>query len=133
MTDLMVRDLTPRQIAANSLAHSNTNANHNVYLAQDPADLAAQAATLEALDSTKRPPLYSIPLSLKDCFDLRGYITTCGSRFYAEKLGIAQADSTVAARLRHDQTQVCVDHAGLGLEVTALDALCQVDFLGGRQ
>ncbi len=91
---------TPHQIAANSLAHSNTNANHNVYLAQNPADLAAQAATLEALDLAQRPPLYSIPISLKDCFDLRGYITTCGSRFYADHTLPATQDSWVAAQLK---------------------------------
>ncbi len=91
---------TPHQIAANSLAHSNTNANHNVYLAQNPADLAAQAASLEALDPAQRPALYSIPISLKDCFDLRGYITTCGSRFYADHTPPATQDSWVAAQLK---------------------------------
>jgi Asp-tRNA(Asn)/Glu-tRNA(Gln) amidotransferase A subunit family amidase len=39
-------------------------------------------------------------VAVKDCFDVAGYPTTCGSRFYAEKNGIARADSTVAARLR---------------------------------
>jgi Asp-tRNA(Asn)/Glu-tRNA(Gln) amidotransferase A subunit family amidase len=91
---------TPQQIAANSLAHSNTNANHNVYLAQSPADLLAQATTLEALDPAERPALYSIPISLKDCFDLRGYITTCGSRFYADHTPPATQDSWVAAQLK---------------------------------
>ena len=91
---------TPHQIAANSLAHSNTNANHNVYLAQSPADLLAQATTLEALNPADRPALYSIPISLKDCFDLRGYITTCGSRFYADHTAPASQDSWVAAQLK---------------------------------
>ena len=91
---------TPHQIAANSLAHSNTNANHNVYLAQNPADLNAQAATLEALNPAQRPPLYSIPISLKDCFDLRGYMTTCGSRFYADHTPPATQDSWVAVQLK---------------------------------
>ena len=91
---------TPHQIATNSLAHSNTNANHNVYLAQNPADLTAQAATLEALNPAQRPALYSIPISLKDCFDLRGYITTCGSRFYADHTPPATQDSWVAAQLK---------------------------------
>ena len=91
---------TPHQIAANSLAHSNTNANHNVYLAQNPADLEAQTKTLEALDTAQRPALYGIPISLKDCFDLRGYITTCGSRFYADHAKPATQDSWVAAQLK---------------------------------
>jgi aspartyl-tRNA(Asn)/glutamyl-tRNA(Gln) amidotransferase subunit A len=91
---------TPHEIAAASLAHSNTNANHNVYLAQSPADLLAQTTTLEALTPAQRPALYSIPISLKDCFDLRGYITTCGSRFYADHTPPATRDSWVAAQLK---------------------------------
>jgi aspartyl-tRNA(Asn)/glutamyl-tRNA(Gln) amidotransferase subunit A len=30
-----------------------------------------------------RPPLYGVPVSIKDCFDVAGTITSCGSRFYA--------------------------------------------------
>ena len=61
--------------------HSNTNANHNVYLAQSPADLLAQATTLEALNPARTPrPLQHPPSPSKTRFDLRGYITTCGSR-----------------------------------------------------
>ncbi len=91
---------TPQQIAAQSLAHSNTNANHNVYLAQSPTDLLAQTTILEGLNPAQRPALYSIPISLKDCFDLRGYITTCGSRFYADHTPAATQDSWVAAQLK---------------------------------
>ena len=43
---------------------------------------------------------YGLPVSLKDCFDLAGFPTTCGSRFYAEHNGIASQDSWVAERLR---------------------------------
>ena len=48
----------------------------------------------------QRPALFGVPVAVKDCFDVAGYPTTCGSRFYAEKNGIARTDSTVAARLR---------------------------------
>jgi aspartyl-tRNA(Asn)/glutamyl-tRNA(Gln) amidotransferase subunit A len=48
----------------------------------------------------EKPALYGLPVSLKDCLDLAGFVTTCGSRFYAEKNGVAGADSGVAARLR---------------------------------
>ena len=41
-----------------------------------------------------------MPVSLKDCFDLTGFPTTCGSRFYAAQNGVAKSDSWVAAKLR---------------------------------
>src|SRR5258706_14364736 len=37
---------------------------------------------------------------MKDCFDLEGFRTTAGTRFYAEKNEIAREDSAVAKRLR---------------------------------
>ncbi len=39
-------------------------------------------------------------MALKDCFDLAGFPTSSGSRFYARHLPPASADSWVAARLR---------------------------------
>ena len=39
-------------------------------------------------------------MAVKDCFDVFGYPTTCGSRFYAAQNGIAAEDSFVATRLR---------------------------------
>src|SRR5258708_4113302 len=36
----------------------------------------------------------------KDCFDLEGFRTTAGARFYADKNEIAREDSAVAKRLR---------------------------------
>jgi Asp-tRNA(Asn)/Glu-tRNA(Gln) amidotransferase A subunit family amidase len=89
-----------RDITADALSHSNTNASHNVYLAQNAADLAAQISLLEAIDISARPALYGVPISLKDCFNLRGFPTTCGSRFYADHNQPASYDSWLAARLR---------------------------------
>jgi Asp-tRNA(Asn)/Glu-tRNA(Gln) amidotransferase A subunit family amidase len=88
---------TPTSVAAQSLAHANTNASQNTYLWLHPADLRAQAAALELFP--QRPPLWSIPISLKDCFDLAGAPTTCGSRFYAQRPP-ADADSSLAASIR---------------------------------
>jgi Asp-tRNA(Asn)/Glu-tRNA(Gln) amidotransferase A subunit family amidase len=82
------------------LPHSSTNASHNTYLSQDPAWSRHEAASLKPADIATKP-LYGIPVSLKDCFDLAGFPTSCGSSFYRDYNGIATLDSTIAARLRH--------------------------------
>lgn len=93
--------ITPRTAVEQALARANSNAGHNVYLA-----LGAELALREADELPKRfpgaakPLLYGLPVSLKDCFDLEGFVTTAGSRFYAERNAPAREDSAVAARLR---------------------------------
>jgi Asp-tRNA(Asn)/Glu-tRNA(Gln) amidotransferase A subunit family amidase len=88
--------------AQEALARANSNASRNVYLALDRERLLAEAEALPSRfpDPAQRPLLFGVPIGVKDCFDVAGYPTTCGSHFYAEKNGIAAADSAVAARLR---------------------------------
>jgi len=95
-------DVDPVTVAHRALSQANSNAGHNVYLAQDPEWTRAEAATLlrRFPEKTARPLLYGMPVSLKDCFDLTGFPTTCGSRFYAAQNGVAKSDSWVAAKLR---------------------------------
>jgi aspartyl-tRNA(Asn)/glutamyl-tRNA(Gln) amidotransferase subunit A len=92
----------PALQAQEALARANTNAGRNVYLALDRERVLAEAEALPARfpDPAQRPPLFGVPIGIKDCFDVAGYPTTCGSHFYADKNGIAAADSAVAARLR---------------------------------
>ncbi len=89
-------------MAQEFLSRANSNAGRNVYLAMDKARVLAEAAALSEQFPTpgRRPGLFGVPVAVKDCFDVAGYPTTCGSRFYAERNGIAQLDSAVAARLR---------------------------------
>ena len=82
-----------------TLARANSNVGRNVYLAQDPDWSRKEARNLHRED-TVRKPLWGVPVALKDCFDLAGFATSCGSAFYRDDLGIAKADSAVAARLR---------------------------------
>jgi aspartyl-tRNA(Asn)/glutamyl-tRNA(Gln) amidotransferase subunit A len=89
----------PATILTAALAHSNSNASHNVYLAQDTAFSHSELAHLR-LEDIPHQPLWGVPVSLKDCFDLAGFPTTCGSTFYKQQNGIATTDSTIAARLR---------------------------------
>jgi Asp-tRNA(Asn)/Glu-tRNA(Gln) amidotransferase A subunit family amidase len=92
----------PALLAYAAFARANSNPGKNVYLAMDRDRTMAEAEALSTRfpDPERRPLLFGVPVAVKDCFDVAGYPTTCGSRFYAEKNGIAQADSYVAARLR---------------------------------
>jgi Asp-tRNA(Asn)/Glu-tRNA(Gln) amidotransferase A subunit family amidase len=98
---LAAGDDSPATLVQNALNRANSNSSHNVYI-----DLHAESAKREAailpnrFPTSPKPLLYGLPVSLKDCFDLEGFPTSCGSRFYAEKNGIAREDSAVAARLR---------------------------------
>jgi Asp-tRNA(Asn)/Glu-tRNA(Gln) amidotransferase A subunit family amidase len=92
--------VSPAVIAADVIAHANSNASQNTYLSFDPADLRAQAASLALVPAEDRPPLWSVPVALKDCFDLAGVRTTCGSRAYAEGRPVAANDSSIARTLR---------------------------------
>jgi aspartyl-tRNA(Asn)/glutamyl-tRNA(Gln) amidotransferase subunit A len=82
-----------------ALAHSNNNTARNTYLAQD-ADWSRKEARNLRREDIAAQPLWGIPISLKDCFDLTGFSTSCGSIFYREHHGIAAADSFIARRLR---------------------------------
>lgn len=84
-------------LARQALEKSNRNAGHNVYLSCDPDWTLAQARY--AANHT-RGSLRGLPVALKDCFDLAGFVTSCGSRYYADTNAAATADSWVAARLK---------------------------------
>ena len=104
LSPLQTASSTPEPVlqAKQALARANSNAGRNVFLAMDPERTLTEAETLTARFplAEQRPPLFGVPIAIKDCFDVAGYPTSCGSHFYAAKNGIAQADSTVAARLR---------------------------------
>jgi Asp-tRNA(Asn)/Glu-tRNA(Gln) amidotransferase A subunit family amidase len=92
----------PAVQAQEALARADSNAGRNVFLALDRERVLAEAEALTTRfpDPAQRPPLFGVPIGVKDCFDVAGYPTTCGSHFYASKNGIAATDSAVAARLR---------------------------------
>jgi aspartyl-tRNA(Asn)/glutamyl-tRNA(Gln) amidotransferase subunit A len=89
----------PLQQLDQALTRADSNAGHNVYLERSVAWSRAEAARLRRNEIVDKP-LWGIPISLKDCFDLQGFHTTCGSRFYRTEHGIATQDSTLAKRLR---------------------------------
>ncbi len=94
----------PLEVVEASLERANSNAGRNVYLSLDAARVRCEADQLAAhqkgRETSASQPLWGIPVSLKDCFDLEGYVTTCGSQFLGSSRTPATADSAVAARLR---------------------------------
>jgi aspartyl-tRNA(Asn)/glutamyl-tRNA(Gln) amidotransferase subunit A len=82
-----------------ALARANSNAGKNVYLAQDAEWSRAEARRLRREEIAVKP-LWGVPVSLKDCFDLAGFRTSCGAKFYQDRNGVAREDSAVATKLR---------------------------------
>ena len=91
---------SPKEVTSDALALANSNKGHNVYISLDPARVLKEAESLPSRFSGEKPALYGLPISLKDLFNLAGYVTSAGSMFYAEKNGVAREDSAVASRLR---------------------------------
>jgi len=99
--------LRPSQLAEESLRRANQNRGHNVYLWQDAQWTRGEAVRVEAAPRGEngafrdgRSPLWGLPVSIKDCFDLAGAPTTCGVEFYRGLNGIATHDSWLAQQLR---------------------------------
>jgi aspartyl-tRNA(Asn)/glutamyl-tRNA(Gln) amidotransferase subunit A len=88
-------------IAVRFAAKANSNASHNTYLDSYTTEALHRAEQLPRIfpETSSRPPLYGIPISIKDCFDMAGTVTTCGSRFYAQHNPAAPKNSWVAQRL----------------------------------
>jgi Asp-tRNA(Asn)/Glu-tRNA(Gln) amidotransferase A subunit family amidase len=84
----------PAEIA---ISHRNLSPGRNTYLATNDEDIRRQ---LDQLGSADHGPLTGIPVSIKDCFDVAGYSTSSGSRFYLERSGLCPTDSAVARQVR---------------------------------
>ena len=58
----------------------------------------AEQADRELAAGKDRGPLHGIPVAIKDLIDTRGVLTTCGSRYYAER--VPDEDAAAVKRLR---------------------------------
>ena len=99
--------LRPSDLAGTALANANHNAGRNTYIWQDAAFTGSEATRVEAMPDGAggvfgdgRSPLWGLPISVKDCFDLAGSPTSCGVHFYRDRNGIAARDSWLVERLR---------------------------------
>ena len=108
--ELASSSTTPPTITIRFAANANSNASHNTYLGSYSTEALHRAERLPRIfpekpprpffpDKPTRSPLYGIPISIKDCFDIAGTVTTCGSRFYAQHNPPATKNSWVAQRL----------------------------------
>jgi len=102
-TALASKTTTPTVLANLALSRANRNPGHNTYLWQDPAWTQAEAARAESMaaaGTSDHSPLWGLPISIKDCFDLAGAPTSCGTKFYRDLHGQAKQDSWLVDQLR---------------------------------
>lgn len=104
---------SPTSLAKQAIAHSNENLSRNTYLWRDAAWTLAEAARMGAMPpgtggkfGDGRGPLWGLPVSVKDCFDLAGAPTSCGTHFYRQLNGPAANDSWLVERLRSAGTVI---------------------------
>jgi aspartyl-tRNA(Asn)/glutamyl-tRNA(Gln) amidotransferase subunit A len=97
----------PSELADQAVARANRNPNSNTYLWQDPDWTRAEAVRAEDMPRSSGGPfgdgrsaLWGLPVSVKDCFDLAGAPTSCGTFFYRDLKGKAAQDSWVVKHLR---------------------------------
>ncbi len=88
-------------VARGFAGKANGNASHNTYITPFTTESLTRAEQLPRLfpDADAHPALYGVPVSIKDCFDVAGTITTCGSRYYSKIHPPAAMNSWVAQRL----------------------------------
>jgi Asp-tRNA(Asn)/Glu-tRNA(Gln) amidotransferase A subunit family amidase len=98
---ITLSETDPHAIASAAAAKANSNASRNTYLTLTTTESLHRAEQLPKIfaDTQSRPPLYGIPISIKDCFDVAGTTTSCGSRYYAQLTPRATKNSWVAQRL----------------------------------
>jgi aspartyl-tRNA(Asn)/glutamyl-tRNA(Gln) amidotransferase subunit A len=106
------RRVQPADLADQALARANRNSGRNTYLWQHAAWTRAEATRAEAARASAispssggpfgdgRSPLWGLPISVKDCFDLAGAPTSCGVHFYRDLHGKATRDSWLVEQLR---------------------------------
>jgi Asp-tRNA(Asn)/Glu-tRNA(Gln) amidotransferase A subunit family amidase len=113
LAQLAAGEVKPRAVMERALVRANGNAGRNVFIGLDAEGALREAEELPArFPGATKPLLYGLPISVKDLFDMTGFPTTCGAKFYAERGGVAREDSAVVVRLR-EQGAVIVGKTNL--------------------
>jgi aspartyl-tRNA(Asn)/glutamyl-tRNA(Gln) amidotransferase subunit A len=101
-------DLVEASLHAIARHQSRTNAFTRV--AAESARAAAAAADAEIAAGRVRGPLHGVPLSIKDLIDVRGEVTSAGSRVLRDR--VADRDAVIVTRL-HDAGAVLIGRTNL--------------------
>jgi Asp-tRNA(Asn)/Glu-tRNA(Gln) amidotransferase A subunit family amidase len=96
---LLEGEVTARELATIALEQANSSPAKNTYLSLDEADIERQLSASSPV-TDKAQLLGGIPISVKDCFDVRGYRTSVGSKYYFDASDIKTQDSELVQRLR---------------------------------
>jgi aspartyl-tRNA(Asn)/glutamyl-tRNA(Gln) amidotransferase subunit A len=96
---ILDRKVTARELATMALEQANSSPGKNTYLSIEEGDIERQLSTRGSV-TEEAQLLGGIPISVKDCFDVRGYRTSVGSRYYFDASDIKREDSALAQRLR---------------------------------
>ncbi|HYZ75332.1 MAG TPA: amidase family protein [Chthoniobacterales bacterium] len=92
-------DVTARELATIALEQANSSPGKNTYLSIEEADIEQQLSA-PSPGTEEAQLLRGIPISVKDCFDVRGYRTSVGSKYYFDAGDIKRQDSALVRRLR---------------------------------
>jgi Asp-tRNA(Asn)/Glu-tRNA(Gln) amidotransferase A subunit family amidase len=101
-TALQSGELTPTRLTGIALESARRSAAARAFLMIDEAGAQTQAQALEG--TGPGGPLWGLPVSVKDLFDVRGLPTTCGSPFYAGTRPVPQDDCPYVADWRAQGT-----------------------------
>ena len=103
MEQLKSGAISVKELIAEARQRANSNAGGNVYLTIDDASISDRVAALKQLDDASRAalPLFGLPISIKDCFDVRDSATSCGSKFYASVNAPSVTDAWMTQQLNN--------------------------------
>jgi hypothetical protein len=103
-------ETNPTAKARIAFSRANGNVSRNTYLAMDPDWTLGEARRqLKRATSGDQPlPLSGLPVSLKDCFDLTGFPTSIGSKFYAANKPDRSPQTHGSPRVRRNAGAVIV-------------------------
>ena len=90
--------LTVEAVAESALAAARDGARSRAFTWLDEAGVARRVQQLQ--EAGPGGPLWGVPVSVKDLFDVAGLPTTCGSPFYAGTRPVPDTDSGYVARWR---------------------------------